>query len=128
MITYNTPSSKHFYFGQASKPFKVSDNTYQIKCLWREHETGKYFDIVYLQFEVRSTEQLERLNLFNTDFIKYSYVEICSNQTPPVLKATGKFTDPKIVYPTEYERPKLQTAWNKLKNMAHQKKVMKFRE
>lgn len=123
---YNSTTNKHFYFGPASIPFHVKDNIYQIKCLYRVYETGDTFEIAYLQFNIASEKYLEMLEMFKTDFIKYSLVECHPNQILPVIRSTGRFTKPKIIYPSEYERPKLQKAWNKLKNMALQKRPAKI--
>ena len=64
---YGKTESGYFYLGACSKPLKITDGVYQMRCYKRRTETSKYFDIVTVQLEVNEKTPIEE---FETTWVK----------------------------------------------------------
>ncbi len=112
-----------FYFGKNSIPYKVSDSTYQIKCLQRIYPTTEDFRCVYLQFTLSDKLTLEMLNEFKTEYIKVSnisYVTTCGN-----VITVKKFEKPQIVKQNKYDAILMNRVFYRLNHLKVQTKSYK---
>lgn len=112
-----------FYFGRNSIPYKVSDDTYQIKCLRRIYPTTEDFRCAYLQFALSNDLAFEMLNEFITEYMKVAkitYIISCSN-----VLVVEKFEKPQIVKQNKYDATLMNCVLYRLNHLKAQTKVYK---
>lgn len=112
-----------FYFGKNSIPYKVSDSTYQIKCLRRIYPTTEDFKCAYLQFALSDSLTLEMLNEFKTEYMKVSkisYLTSCSD-----VFVVKNFEKPKIVKQNKYDATLMNRVFYRLNRLKVQTKAYK---
>lgn len=110
-----------FYFGKNSIPYKVSDSTYQIKCLQRIYPTTEDFRCVYLQFTLNDKLTLEMLNEFRTEYMKVSnisYLTTCGD-----VFIVEKFEEPKMVKQNKYDATLMNRVFYRLNHLKAQTKA-----
>lgn len=114
------------YAGLNSKPFKISDSVYQLKCYSAApyYSTDNFY-IVYLEFNLNKLKVLEEdfLKLFTSPYvlefaISYEYhsedIEIVSG-----------YENPKIYLPNKHTGSRYTKLFRKLQAMKPQEKVKK---
>lgn len=118
-----------FYFGSNSKPYKVNDTTYQIKCVSRLQTYSKYSNIVTMQFDLENKYITEK-RLYGcfgniTGLIKgqFNYIKISDK-----LYQCVSFYNPKNTGFSKYDQPMIQKIRKQLDNMKLQNKIVYAKE
>lgn len=110
-----------FYFGQASIPFHVVENVYQVKCLLRQSENSKNFETVYLQFETN-----DKITLDFLEKLQHSYMQKASGRYQHTNKEDvlliHTLNEPKLVRQSKYQTETYNNIFDRLSKMAIQKK------
>lgn len=115
-----------FYFGPNSKLYKVNENTYQVKCIYRLQHTGSQTRIVTLEFDLSdkfiTKNRLQRCfgNITNMVQSKVDFIRISEK-----LYLCKSFFDPKISKPGKYDSKIYSNILQKLINMKPQQKMVK---
>lgn len=111
------------YTGLNSKPFKISDSVYQLKCYSAApYYSTDNFHIVYLEFDLNKLNVLEEdfLKLFISPYIlefTISYEDF-SNTIEDVIK----YENPKIYLPDKYTGSRYTKLFRKLQTIKPQDK------
>lgn len=118
-----------FYFGVNSKPYKVNDNLYQIKCVHRLTTYSKYSEIVTMQFDL-SNKYITENRLFNCfgnvpGIVKsnFTYLQISEN-----LYQCISFYNPKKTGYSKYDQEMIMKIRRQLENMKPQNKIVYARK
>lgn len=110
-----------FYFGKNSIPYKIDDETYQIKCLQRRNYTTDDFGCVYLQFKLKDGLTLEILNEFQTEYIKVSQISYLTSGNSVLF--VHKFNKPVIVNQNKYDATVMNRVFYRLNHLKRQTKA-----
>lgn len=115
-----------FYFGSNSKPYKVNENIYQVKCIHRLQFTGSKTRIITLEFDLSdkfiTENRLQRCfgNITNMVQTKVDFVRISEK-----LYLCKSFFEPKLSKPNKYDTKIYNNILQKLVNMKPQQKMIK---
>lgn len=114
-----------FYFGPNSKPFKVNDKLYQVKCVHRHHTYSKYSDIVTVQFDIGNKYITEK-RLYGcfgdiSGMVKsqLNYIKITDK-----LYQCISFYNPRNTGTGKYDQEMLSKIRRQLENMKPQNKIV----
>ena len=118
-----------FYFGLNSKPYKVNDNIYQIKCVFRHTTYSKYSGIITMQFDL-SNKYITEKRLYecfgnNNDLLKsqFNYIKISEN----LYQCISFYNSKKTGY-SKYDQQMIQKIRKQLDNMKPQNKIVYAKE
>lgn len=118
-----------FYFGVNSKPYKVNDNLYQIKCVHRQTAYSKYSKLITMQFDLHNKYITEN-RLFNCfgdlkNMVKstFTYLPISEN-----LYQCVSFYNPKNTGFSKYDQEMIGKIRRQLENMKPQNKIIYARK
>ncbi len=121
VVRDNYPEYGEFYFGRNSLPFKVDDNSYQIKCMHPNFHTSKQFKTITLQFDLNDKYITEDriLNNFKTDYMLISKVTYYYTNKQN-LYFVKSFYNPKIVRPDKYNAETMRKVLDRLNKLTVQ--------
>jgi len=118
-----------FYFGINSKPYRVNDTIYQIKCVERCSPYSKYSNIVTIQFDLANKYITEK-RLYScfgniTGLIKsqFNYIRISDK-----LYQCVSFYNPHNTGFSKYDQKMIQKIRKQLENMKPQNKIIYAKE
>lgn len=125
----NNVSVGDFYFGLNSKPYKVNNNLYQVKCVHRYTAYSKYSNIVTMQFDLSNKyiteKRLHECFGNNNDLLKsqFNYVKISES-----LYQCISFYNPKKTGYSKYDQQMINKIKKQLDNMKVQNKIVYAKE
>lgn len=114
-----------FYFGKNSKPFKVNDSLFQVKCVHRETPSSKYTHIVTMQFDLENKYITEKRlyecfgNITGIAKGQFKYLQITDK-----LYQCVSFYNPKNIGFGKYDQEMLSRIRLQLENMKEQTKIV----
>ena len=118
-----------FYFGANSKPFKVNEKIYQVKCVSRDTPYSKYSEIITMQFDLENKYITEKRlygcfgNITGLVKSQFHYIRI-SNR----LFQCVSFYNPRNTGFSKYDQPMILKIRKQLENMNPQNKIVYAKE
>ena len=114
-----------FYFGSNSKPFKVNNTLYQVKCVHRESTYSKYTNIITMQFDM-SNKYITEKRIFTcfgaiTGLVKseFKYIRISDK-----LYQCVSFYNPRNTGYSKYDQTTISKIRRQLDKMKPQSKIV----
>jgi len=114
-----------FYFGPNSKPFKVNDQLYQVKCVFRHSPSSKYSNVATLQFDLENKYITEKRlygcfgNITGLMKSECTYIRISDG-----LYQCISFYNPQNIGGGKYDQEMLSKIRRQLENMKLQDKII----